>query len=35
MSEKAKQRVLSSGASDFVTKPFNNAEVALRVHPNR
>ena len=32
MSEKAKQRVLSSGASDFVTKPFNNAEVALRVH---
>jgi len=30
--EQAKQRVLSSGASDFVTKPFNNAEVILRVH---
>jgi signal transduction histidine kinase len=28
----AKQRVLSSGASDFVAKPFNNAEVVLRVH---
>jgi signal transduction histidine kinase len=30
--ELAKQRALSSGASDFVTKPFNNAEVVLRVH---
>jgi signal transduction histidine kinase len=29
--EQAKQRVLSAGASDFVTKPFNNAEVILRV----
>ncbi len=27
----AKQRALSDGAHDFVTKPFNNAEVALRV----
>jgi signal transduction histidine kinase len=29
--EQAKQRVLSSGASDFITKPFNAAEVMLRV----
>ena len=28
---RAKQRALSGGAQDFLTKPFNNAEVALRV----
>jgi len=28
---RAKQRALKSGANDFVTKPFNNAEVVLRV----
>jgi signal transduction histidine kinase len=27
----AKQRALGEGAQDFVTKPFNNAEVVLRV----
>src|SRR6202021_802278 len=26
-----KERVLSSGASDFVTKPFSSAEIILRV----
>ena len=29
--EQAKQRVFSSGASDFIAKPFNNSEVILRV----
>lgn len=29
--DRAKQRALSSGAHDFITKPFNNVEVVLRV----
>ncbi len=29
--ERAKQRALSSGANDFLTKPFNTSEVVLRV----
>lgn len=29
--DQVKQRALSSGANDFVTKPFNSAEVVLRV----
>jgi putative two-component system response regulator len=28
----AKQRALAEGASDFLTKPFDNVEVSLRVH---
>src|SRR5437016_567873 len=29
--ERAKQRALTAGAHDFVTKPFNSSEVVLRV----